>query len=162
MLDAQEIHQVLRARRIEHSESLGKIEDRRVCGDMPVGDGVEGATARSAIPPGADQVEGPGQHLVGGPAGEGEEEDALGRYTPIEQARQARDERPGLAGPGSRDHHERPLAMRRDRQLRVVEPVVPPNRIELVTPRCVVRGSRRTSHFRRRRVYEHTFAHYTR
>ena len=161
LLDAQEVHQVLRTRRIEHSESLRKIEDGCVCGDMPVGDGMEGATSRSAIPPGAHQVEGPGQHLVGRTAGEGEEEDAVGRHASIEQARHARDERPGLAGPRPCDHHERPLAVSGDRQLRVVEPVIPPGGIELVTPCCGVRAARRTSHFRGREVYEHTFAHYT-
>ncbi|MCU1492366.1 MAG: hypothetical protein JWO62_130 [Acidimicrobiaceae bacterium] len=73
-----------------------------------VGDGVEGPTAEPSAevrPP--REGRGPGEHVVGGTSREGEEQDALGRHPPFEQARDACGEGARLAGACPGDDDER-------------------------------------------------------
>src|SRR3954453_10702352 len=93
-------------------------------------DGMKGATPH---PPGrparAAQRGRPGEHLLRRAAGEGEQEHPLGRHVALQQGGHPARQGAGLAGTGSGDDDERPVAVQRRYQLPVVE-VIGPARIE--------------------------------
>ncbi len=73
-----------------------------------VADGVEGA-AHDLGEGTLEQVRGPGEHLLAGLAGEGEEQN-VGRVHPlVHQIGQAVDQGPGLAAPRPGDDQHRPF-----------------------------------------------------
>jgi hypothetical protein len=74
-------------------------------------DGVKGATVHPRAR-GADQALGAGEHLSGGAAREGEEEDPLCRDAALDQVRDTVDERARLPRAGAGDDEERPVAER--------------------------------------------------
>ena len=53
----------------------------------------------------------PGEHVVGSPPREGQEQDPLGRQAPLEQAGHPRRQRASLAGAGAGHDHERVVTM---------------------------------------------------
>ena len=70
---------------------------------------------------GAHEAFGAAEHFLGGAAGEGEEEDALGRDAALEQVRDAVDQRARLAGAGAGDDEQRTVAVGRGGSLLVVQ-----------------------------------------
>ena len=120
------VDQVSRVARVEHPETGWQIERRRMQPQEPVRDGVKGAADHAARPGRhRDQRAGALQHLGRGPAGEGEEHDALGRHACRHQPRDACAERGGLAGAGAGQDQERPAGMGRGRALLGIQPREP-------------------------------------
>ena len=86
---------------------------------------MEGAAPHLADRPIRDERPGPAEHLGRGPAGEREQQDALGRHALVDEAGDAAREGPGLAGAGSGDHQKRAVAVQDGVALPVVEPGEP-------------------------------------
>jgi hypothetical protein len=60
---------------------------------------------------GADQALAAVQHLLGGAAGEGEEEEAAGGESALDEGGDAVDEGAGFPGPGACDYKEGPVGV---------------------------------------------------
>ena len=74
-----------------------------------MGGAVERAAVHLPARP-ADQLRRAGEHLLGGAAREGEEEDPLGGDARFDEMGDAIDERPGLSGAGAGDDEERTVS----------------------------------------------------
>ena len=124
---SQQIQYVGRIRPVQHRQRRRQTQGFAVTGDQLMGNGMEGAALQSAagVVPGAHR-RGPGQHVVGGATGEGQQQHPLRRHPAIDQAGDPRGECPGLPGARTGQDDERPVAVRGGRQLCVVEPGVPP------------------------------------
>ena len=120
---------VVGAQRVQHVGDVGRVDDRevgrqrerlRVGPDQPVRDGVKGAPGD---PVGGRRVRrvGPGQHVVGGPAGEGQQQDPAGLSALVTQPGGPRHQRPGLPGARPGQDQQRPAGVGRRRPLLVVE-----------------------------------------
>ena len=72
-----------------------------------------------------DEVGRPGHHLVGGTAGEGEQQDALGSCSSLDERRHPRHQGPGLARPRPGHHDQRVGTVGGYGELSVIEALVP-------------------------------------
>jgi len=111
--------------RIEDAESRRQVEHLCVAGYVSMGDGMESAAMGPFAPAQSSQIARPGQHLVGRPPSEGEQQDPIRRDSPVEEARHTRDQCPGLARACPCHDHQGRLTMGRDRQLSFVETLIP-------------------------------------
>ena len=110
-LRAQKLDHVLAVRPVHDGEGRGEIDFPSVLAQDRVGEGMEGA----ARYPGAavvDQQARPPEHLLGGPAGEGQEQDRARIDADLHQMGHPEDQRARLAGPGAGDDQERPFGRR--------------------------------------------------
>ena len=106
---ARELHQVLGVALVHDGEVRGEAGRRAELSEQAMPDGVKGAAVHPRAG-GADESLGAGEHLAGGAAREGEEEDALRRDAALDQVRDAVDERARLARAGAGDDEQRPVA----------------------------------------------------
>ena len=125
LIASEQVHQIAGPRRVQDAESCGQTEHLRVAGHVSMGDGVEGAALGPFASAQTHQITSPGQHLVRRPPGEREEQDPIRRDSSVEEARHTRGQCPGLARSCSCHDDEGRLAMGRDRQLGLVEPLIP-------------------------------------
>ena len=95
--------------------------------DQAVGDRVEGAAPQlpRRVAPITDR-RGPRQHLLGRAAGEREQQHPLRVNTTIDQGRDPRHQRPGLAGPRTGQHDQRTVTVRGRRELSLIQTRIPP------------------------------------
>ena len=123
----QQVHQVGGIGAVENRDRRRQTECLGVAGDHLVGDRVEGAALQppSRVGPGAHGRR-PGHHVVGGAAGERQQQDPFRRDPPIDQTRHPRRQGPGLAGTRAGQDHQRSIAVRGRRQLGVVQAEIPP------------------------------------
>ena len=113
--------------------------------DDPVGDRVEGPAGDPPVGrPGAGS--GPGQHVVGGAAGEGEQQDPAGLHALLAQPGGAGHQRARLPGAGAGQDQQRPARVRRRPALFFVQPVQQARRFEHAHEcnECVRRGEAAT------------------
>ncbi len=131
LLVADHVHQVFCVALVEDGETLLQANGFTVDTEQAVGHRVERAAPDtggmgSGLGPGdpSDGV-GPSDHLLGGPAGEGEQHDAARVDARADQVSDAVGERLGLARAGSGDDENRPVAGRRRRPLLRVQIIQP-------------------------------------
>jgi len=129
MVRPQHVQQVGGVALVQDGELRRQRERLRVLPDDLVRDGVEGPAADPAGPlnPLRRAVEprrGPGEHVAGGAAGEGQQQDPAGRH-PLAavQPRRPRDQRPGLPGARPGQHQQRTAVLRGRPPLLLVESV---------------------------------------
>ena len=103
---AGELHQVLRVALVHDGEVGRQAGGAAELAQEPVADRVEGAAVHARAR-GPDEPLGAREHLAGGAAGEGEQEDALGRDASLDEVRDAVDERARLAGARAGDDQQR-------------------------------------------------------
>jgi len=126
---AQRVQHVRDVSRVDHAERGRQRERLRVRPDDPVRDGVKRSSA-DPLGRGHRRWRDPGEDVVGRPAGEGEQQDPAGLHPLTAQPGRPRHQRPGLARPGSGQHEQRPLAMRRRAALLGVQSFEPVRRFE--------------------------------
>lgn len=86
---------------IENAEAFSQTERRAIPSQHAVGHRVKRPRLHSAGRRRIRDLTCPSYELGGGPAAEGDKEDPLGGHAGVEQASQAADQHPGLAGAGS-------------------------------------------------------------
>ena len=123
MVRPQHVQQVGGVALVQDGELRRQRERLRVLPDDLVRDGVEGPAADS---PGRalEPRPGPGEHVAGGAAGEGQQQDPAGRH-PLAavQPRRPSDQRPSLPGARPGQHQERTALLRDRPLLLLVQPV---------------------------------------
>ena len=125
MLASHEVHEVDCSGGVKYSERLREIEDFGVRRYVPVGDGMKGPASRTVLPLHANQPSGAGKHVAGGPARVGQQQNAIRRDSPVQQARHPGGQRPGLARARAGDDHKGCVSVHGDGKLFVVKPLVP-------------------------------------
>ena len=91
---------------VDDGEAAAQAEVVAVLAQEDVGGGMEGAAHHPAAAL-AGQLAGAPEHLLGGPAGEGEQQDGFRRHVLLEQVGHAKDQGAGLAAAGAGDDQER-------------------------------------------------------
>src|SRR6185437_10639081 len=107
---ARELHQVFGVALVHDREVAGQARLGAELPEQPMAGGVEGPALHPARRR-ADEALGAGEHLVRGAAGEGEEENALGRDAATYKVGDTIDEGARLPRAGAGDDEEGPVAM---------------------------------------------------
>ena len=129
VLGPQGVHQVGHVGRVDDAELRRQRERLGVRPDDLMGYRVEGA-ADDPVGGARAARRDPGQHVVRGPAGEGQQQDPAGRRALAAQPARPGDQGPGLAGARPGQDQQRPGLMRGRPALVVVEPVKDIRRFE--------------------------------
>ena len=123
VVGAQHVHQVSGIGLVEDGELRRQRERLRMLADDLVGDGVERPAADPLGRAGPGR-RGPGEHVAGGPAGEGQQQDPAGRQAvAVPQPGRPGHQRPRLAGPRAGQDQQRAALMRGRPALLFVQPV---------------------------------------
>ncbi len=125
-----QVHEVAGFAGPDDAEPAGQAKSFGVRGHVTVGHGVESAAPRPAVPLPRHQVGGPGEHLVGGPPREGEQQDPFGSCSSIDERSHPGHQCPCLARPRPGHDHQGAVTVVGHGQLGVVEALVPSGRGE--------------------------------
>ena len=120
---AEQVHHVGRVGLVEHREVGPESERTPVQPDQAVRDGVERAAPHMRGVAVTAHAFGAREHLAGCTAAEREQQDPLRSHAALHQVTDARCERGGLPGPGTRHDQQRTVAEQRRRSLLRVEVV---------------------------------------
>jgi hypothetical protein len=102
-----QVEQVGRVGLVQHREVGGDADGPAVQSKQPIPEGVEGAAPHPAADTPPHHQVGPGQHLLGRPAGEGQEQDPLGTNAALDKVGDPTGECEGLPAPGTGHDQER-------------------------------------------------------
>ena len=131
VLVPQQVHDIGGVGGIEQGESRRQPERLREARDELMGDGVERAAAEpSSALAAAAQRSCSGEHVVGRPPREGQQQDPLRRHAALEQSRHPGGQRACLSGPGAGHDHERSVPVNDGGELGFVEVGIPRPGIE--------------------------------
>src|SRR5258707_15765516 len=128
LLATRQVDEISHVGMVEDGEVRGEAEGSAVQSQQAVGNGVEGAAPHLVSPLALVEAIRSGEHLFGGAAREGQQENALGWDALFDQVGYPARKGPGLAGASAGDNQDRAVASGDGLELFRVERCLPVGR----------------------------------